>query len=143
MEKQANEYIGKIDDLGGMIPAIERGYPQTEIANASYEYQHEIEMDERKIVGVNAFTEQDEQPINLLQIDETSQKHQTEKLAALRARRDTRRVSHALDELRRAAEGDANTMPYILDCVRSYATVGEICDAFRGVFGTYTESSVI
>jgi len=143
VEKQANEYIRKIDDMGGMIAAVERGYPQTEIANASYEYQHEIETGERKIVGVNAFIEPDGQPIDLLQIGETSETHQVAKLAALRSRRDAGKVSQALDGLRRAAEGNANTMPFILDAVRAYSTVGEICAAFRGVFGTYTESSVL
>jgi methylmalonyl-CoA mutase N-terminal domain/subunit len=143
VEKQANEYIRRIDDMGGMIAAVERGYPQTEIANASYEYQHEIETDERKIVGVNAFTEEDEQPIDLLQIDESSQSHQVAKLAALRSRRDAGKVSQALDGLRQAAEGNTNTMPFILDAVRAYSTVGEICDALREVFGTYTESSVL
>ena len=143
VERRANDYIRKIDDLGGMIPAIERGFPQTEIANASYEYQHEIETGDQKIVGVNAFHEQNEQPIELLQIDETAQQRQAEKLAALKGRRDAVRVSQALDDLRRAAEGNDNTMPYILDAVRAYATVGEICDAFREVFGVYTETSVV
>ena len=143
VEKQANEYIRRIDDMGGMIAAIERGYPQTEIANASYEYQHEIETGEQKIVGVNAFTEQDGQAIELLQINESAQAHQVDKLAALKLRRDGDKVSHALDELKRAAQGTENTMPYILDAVRAYATLGEICDAFREVFGTYTESAVL
>jgi methylmalonyl-CoA mutase N-terminal domain/subunit len=129
--------------MGGMIPAIERGYPQTEIANASYEYQHAIETGEQKIVGVNAFTEQNERPIELLQIDEKAQGHQLEKLAKLKASRDNVRVRACLDELKRAAEGTENTMPHILNAVRAYATVGEICDAFRGVFGTYTETSVL
>ncbi len=143
MEKRANDYIRRIDEMGGMIPAIERGFPQTEIANASYEYQHEIETGEQKIVGVNAFVEQDEEQIDLLQIDESAQTHQLEKLARLKARRDNARVQKSLDDLRRASEGRENTMPFILDAVRAYATLGEICDAFRGVFGTYTETSVI
>jgi len=143
VEKQANGYIRRIDDMGGMIAAIERGYPQTEIANASYEYQHEIETGDQKIVGVNAFTEQEEKGIDLLQIDESAQTHQFERLAKLRARRDGQEVSKALDALRRAAEGTENTMPHILNAVRSYATIGEICDAFREVFGTYTETSVL
>ena len=129
--------------MGGMIPAIERGFPQTEIANASYEYQHAIETGEQKIVGVNAFVEQNEEPIELLQIDESAGKHQLEKLAALKSRRDCAKVQNSLDALRRAAEAKENTMPYILDAVRAYATLGEICDAFREVFGTYTETSVI
>jgi len=143
VEKRANEYMRRIDEMGGMIPAIERGFPQTEIANASYEYQHTIETGEQKIVGVNAFTEQDDEQIELLQIDESSQKHQLEKLAKLKSRRDNGKVQKSLDALRRAAEGKDNTMPFILDAVRAYATVGEICDAFRSVFGSYTETSVL
>ncbi len=143
IEKQANDYIHKIDAMGGMIAAIERGYPQTEIANASYEYQHEIETGERKIVGVNAFTEGEEQAIELLQIDESAQTRQLERLAALKGRRNQGDVSRALEALRRAAEGSQNTMPLILDAVRAYATTGEICDALREVFGSYTERSVV
>jgi methylmalonyl-CoA mutase N-terminal domain/subunit len=143
VEKRALEYIRTIDSMGGMIPAIERGYPQTEIANASYEYQHEIETGEQKIVGVNAFTEQSSQAIELLQIDETSHEAQIAKLRALKARRSQERVTGALNALKHAAEDTENTMPYILDAVRCYATTGEICDALRDVFGTYTETSVV
>jgi methylmalonyl-CoA mutase N-terminal domain/subunit len=143
MEKRANDYIRRIDEMGGMIPAIERGFPQTEIANASYEYQHTIETGEQKIVGVNAFVEQNEPPIELLHIDESSQQHQLEKLKDLKARRSNEKVAASLDALKRTAEGRENTMPYILDAVRAYATLGEICDAFRDVFGTYTETSVL
>jgi methylmalonyl-CoA mutase, N-terminal domain len=143
MEKRANDYIRRIDEMGGMIPAIERGFPQTEIANASYEYQHSIETGEQKIVGVNAFVEQNEPPIELLHIDESSQQHQLKKVKNLKARRAKEKVAASLDALKRAAEGRENTMPYILDAVRVYATLGEICDAFRDVFGTYTETSVL
>jgi methylmalonyl-CoA mutase N-terminal domain/subunit len=143
MEKRANDYIRRIDEMGGMIPAIERGYPQTEIANASYEYQHTIETGEQKIVGVNAFVEKNEPPIELLHIDESSQQHQLEKLKKLKARRSNERVTASLEALKRIAEGRENTMPYILDAVRAYTTLGEICDAFRDVFGTYTETSVL
>ncbi|HME08918.1 MAG TPA: methylmalonyl-CoA mutase family protein [Bryobacteraceae bacterium] len=143
VEKRALEYIQRIDAMGGMIPAIERGYPQTEIANASYEYQHAIETGEQKIVGVNAFQDEHPEAIDLLQIDESSHGAQVTKLAALRARRSQAGVTKALDALKRAAEGTENTMPHILDAVRAYATTGEICDAFRDVFGTYTETSVL
>jgi len=143
MEKQARAYIERIDQMGGMIPAIERGFPQTEIANASYEYQHSIETGEQKIVGVNAFVEQNEEAIEVLEIDESAGARQLEKLARLKARRDNAKVHECLDALRRAATGSDNTMPFILDAVRAYATVGEICDAFREVFGTYTETSVL
>jgi len=143
IEKRARDYIRRIDEMGGMIPAIERGFPQTEIANASFEYQHAIETGEQKIVGVNAFVEENEQPIELLQIDESAQGHQLEKLAKLKSQRDGQQVRKTLDALSRAAEGSDNTMPFILDAVRAYATVGEICDALRNVFGSYTETSVV
>jgi methylmalonyl-CoA mutase N-terminal domain/subunit len=143
MENRANDYIRRIDEMGGMIPAVERGFPQTEIANAAYEYQHEIETGQVKIAGVNAFTEQDEEPIELLQIDATAQRRQLDKLAALRKRRDSAQVGHCLEALRNAAASTVNTMPFILDAVRAYCTVGEICDAFRETFGTYTEQSVL
>jgi len=94
------------------------------------------------VVGVNAFQSED-QPIELLQIDQTAEEHQVKKLAALRARRDNGRVRQTLDALRRAAEGTDNTMPFILDAVRAYATLGEICDAFRAVFGSYQETAHI
>ena len=143
MERRALDYIRRIDEMGGMIPAIERGFPQTEIANASYEYQHSVETGASKIVGVNAFQEQGGESIDLLQIDESACARQLEKLTALKKRRDSSRVQETLDALRKAASGTANTMPLILDAVRAYATVGEICDAFRDVFGTYTETTVI
>jgi methylmalonyl-CoA mutase N-terminal domain/subunit len=139
-EDAANDYIRRIDQMGGMIAAIEAGFPQTEIAGASYRYQREIEAGERVIVGVNRF-QSDDQPIELLQIDEAAGRHQEEKLAALRKRRDASAVGRSLDALKRAAEGTENTMPYILDAVRAYATLGEICDALRSVFGTYQEAT--
>jgi len=139
-EAAANDYIRRIDDMGGMIPAIEAGFPQSEIAAASYRYQCEVESGERTIVGVNRF-QSEEQPIELLQIDETSARHQDQKLAALRKRRDNNEVRKTLDALQRAAEGTANTMPLLLDAVRAYATLGEICDALRSVFGTYQETT--
>ena len=142
-EEAAQRYIERIDGMGGMIAAIEKGYPQSEIANASYEYQRAVEAKDKIIVGVNAFQAEREEPIEILQIDESAQERQAEKLARLRARRDNARVGRTLDALRRAAEGSENTMPPILDAVRAYATLGEICDALRGVFGTYQEASQI
>jgi len=139
-EAAANCYIQRIDEMGGMIPAIEAGFPQTEIAAASYRYQREVEAGERVVVGVNRF-QSDGQPIELLQIDETSARHQEAKLTALRARRDNGKAGRALDHLKRAAEGTENTMPCLLDAVRAYATLGEICDALREVFGTYKETA--
>jgi methylmalonyl-CoA mutase, N-terminal domain len=140
VEAAANEYIDRIDRLGGMIAAIEVGFPQNEIASASYRYQREVEEGERIIVGANRFQSED-QPIELLQIDYTAERSQEEKLARLRKRRDQDAVRKSLDRLQAAAKGTENTMPYILDAVRAYATLGEICDALRDVFGTYTETT--
>ena len=139
-ESAAQDYIRRIDEMGGMIPAIEVGFPQSEIAAASYRYQREVEAGDRVIVGVNRY-QSDDQPIELLQIDESAAQHQEQKLASLRARRDNGRAQQSLDALRRAAEGTQNTMPYILDAVRAYASLGEIMDALRSVFGTYQETA--
>jgi methylmalonyl-CoA mutase N-terminal domain/subunit len=143
VEDAANAYIRRIDEMGGMIPAIERGYPQTEIANASYEFQHSVEMGESIIVGVNKFTEKDEKPIELLQIDKTAEHRQIEKLRGVKARRSAAAVEQTLASLKKAAEGTENTMPFILDAVRAYATVGEISVSLGEVFGSYTETSVL
>ena len=143
VEQAANDYIHRIDEMGGMINAIERGFPQTEIANASYEYQHSVETGESVIVGVNKFTEQNEPPIELLQIDATAEGRQVERLREVRRKRSASDVEKTLNALRRAAEGTENTMPYILDAVRAYATVGEMCAALKDVFGSYTETSVV
>jgi methylmalonyl-CoA mutase N-terminal domain/subunit len=143
VEAEASDYIRRIDAMGGMIPAIEEGFPQREIADASFRFQKQVEQGEAVIVGVNRFQTENEQPIELLQIDETAARRQEEKLAALRKRRDNAMVQSTLDALKRAAEARDNTMPHILDAVRAYATVGEICGAFYDVFGAYTEASVI
>src|SRR5579862_7439927 len=143
VESAANEYIRAIDGMGGMIPAIERGYPQTEIANASFEFQKSVESNESVIVGVNKFTEHDEKPIELLQLDPTAERRQIQRLRQVKQGRSQSEVAKTLAALKRAAEGKENTMPYILDAVRAYATVGEMCGAFKDVFGSYTETSVV
>src|SRR6266699_736057 len=152
MEKGAFDYFGKLDAMGGMVKGIERGYPQKEIAEASYQYQRAAEAKEKIVVGVNEFTV-DEEPPHTLYIDETVGRQQSAKLKALRARRSHQEFERRLDALKRAAAQEpraesngsvssANTMPYIIDAVRAYATVGEICDSLRQVYGTYTEVSV-
>jgi methylmalonyl-CoA mutase N-terminal domain/subunit len=152
MEKGAFDYFDKLDAMGGMVRAIENGYPQKEIAEASYQYQRAVEAGEKVIVGVNDFTIE-EKPPETLYIDESVARQQTEKLKKLRARRDDEEVRRRLDALKRAAAQEppatsdgrisqANTMPYIIECVRAYATVGEICDALREVYGTYEEVSI-
>jgi methylmalonyl-CoA mutase N-terminal domain/subunit len=143
MEDRAQDYIRRIDGMGGMIPAIEQGYPQQEIANASYLYQQSLERGDRTIVGVTAFEDQSEPAIALLQVGEDSAAAQRAKLAALRRARDNSAVKRSLDALRRAAEGTGNTMPLILDAARNYATLGEICRAMRDVFGGWTERPVL
>jgi methylmalonyl-CoA mutase N-terminal domain/subunit len=141
VERGAWDYIEKIDAMGGMVAAIERGFPQREIADASYRYQLAVDRKEKIIVGVNEFVGE-EKPIEILQIDDTVARHQERRLRMLRAERSSGAVARSLAALRKAAEGTANTMPYIYDAVCAYATLGEICDAFRDVFGTYTETPI-
>jgi methylmalonyl-CoA mutase N-terminal domain/subunit len=141
VERGAWDYIEKIDALGGMVAAIERGYPQREISEASYRYQVAVDKKEKIIVGVNDFVTK-EKPLDILQIDETVAHRQAERLRRLRAERSSDEVARRLSALRKAAHGTENLMPYIFDAVKSYATLGEICDAMREVFGTYEEIAI-
>jgi methylmalonyl-CoA mutase N-terminal domain/subunit len=152
MEMGALDYFGKLDAMGGMVNAIERGYPQKEIAEAAYQNQRAVEAKEKVIVGANEFVIEEGSP-NILYIDESVAQRQSAKLKALRERRSNEDVRRCLDELKRAAAEEpsagskntispANTMPYIVAAVRAYATVGEICEALREVYGTYTEASI-
>ena len=139
-ERACYDYFDKLDAMGGMVPAIERGYPQKEIHDAAYAFQQAVERKEKIIVGVNDFVTEEDRPIKLLVIDDSVARHQTEKLADVRRARDNAAVQRALEALAGAASTDANLMPYILECVRAYATVGEMCDVMRKVFGTYEEA---
>src|SRR3979490_1900849 len=141
VERGAWDYICKIDALGGMIAAIERSYPQREIADASYRYQMAVDRKEKIIVGVNEFTGE-EKPIEVLQIGESVRASQIERLRKVRADRSGDEVNRRLAALRKAAQGDENLMPHIYEAVKSYATLGEICAALRDVFGTYEEVAV-
>ncbi|SPE45659.1 methylmalonyl-CoA mutase, N-terminal subunit (catalytic) [Candidatus Sulfotelmatobacter sp. SbA7] len=152
MEKGALDYFGKLDAMGGMVKAIERGYPQKEIAEAAYQNQRAVEAKEKITVGANEFVIEEESP-HILYIDESVAERQSAKLRALRERRSNADVRRCLEELKRAAGQEpnagsndtissANTMPYIVAAVRAYATVGEICEALREVYGTYTEASI-
>ena len=143
MEAEALEYFRRIEELGGVIPGIEKGFFQSEIADAAYRYQREIDQGTRKIVGVNAYQEQKPVTVPLLRMDENGYKRQMKRLAELRKTRDSGRVGQALDKLRIAAQGTDNTMPYLMDCVRAYATLGEIVAVMKEVFGMYEESTVI
>lgn len=142
MEEQAEEIFTKIDELGGMVAAIDNGYPQREIQEAAYQYQKEIEENQRVIVGQNDFTGEMGEPIDYLYIDDTVEEKQVERLAALRRRRDAGAVERALEAVRCAAGSDVNLMPAILEAVHAYATVGEICGAMRDVFGEYQEQPI-
>ena len=141
IERGGWDYIHKIDALGGMVNAIERGYPQREIAEASYHYQLAVDRKDKIIVGVNDYVAQ-EKGIELLQIDETVTRRQSEQLKKLRTERSNDEVTRNLNALRQAAAGSANLMPFIYDAVKSYATLGEICDAMRDVFGIYQEVAI-
>jgi methylmalonyl-CoA mutase, N-terminal domain len=152
MEHGALDYFGKLDTMGGMVKAIERGYPQKEIAEASYQYQRAAEAKEKIVVGVNDFVIEEEAP-QILYIDESVARQQSAKLKSLRARRSNEAVNRSLAALKKAATQEplagadgnispANTMPFIIDAVRAYATVGEICESLREIYGTYTEASI-
>ena len=134
------EELEKIDGLGGMVAAVERGYPQAQIAKSSYEFQRRMESGELQVVGVNAYAA-DSEPIETLAIDERVSRHQRAKLDALRTSRDNSAARNALAEVRRTAASSDSLMPAILDAVRAYATLGEICDALRDVLGVYAEES--
>jgi len=142
LEAEAYEYFERIEKLGGVVAAIEDNFFQREIAEASYRYQQEVEQGRRIVVGVNRYQLDTEQPVEILTIDPALERGQIERLQALRARRDTTTVEQRLGELRRAAATDQNLMPVLIDAARAYVTVGETCDAFREVWGTWRETPV-
>jgi len=141
IEQAAWDYVRRIDAMGGMVAAIEKGYPQREIAEASYRYQMAVDKKEKIIVGVNDYVTA-EKPLEILQIDETVAHRQAARLHKLRAERSSAEVERRLNALRRAAEGSENLMPFIYDAVKAYATLGEVCEAMRTVFGAYEEVAI-
>jgi methylmalonyl-CoA mutase N-terminal domain/subunit len=143
LELQARDYFQRIEDLGGVLPAIAKGFFQREIADSAYTYQREIDSHTRTIVGVNDYVDKKPVPIPLLELDPVGCTRQVERLRKLRRERDSGRVGQALDHLRLACQGTENTMPYLLDCVRAYATLGEIVSVMKNVFGTYNEPTWI
>jgi methylmalonyl-CoA mutase, N-terminal domain len=143
LEDGTEKYCRTIDNMGGMIAAIERGYPQREIAESAYRFQQDVERKRQVIVGVNEFVTDDEEPIPILQIDEQAAERQMEKTERLRRQRSADAVQRALDRVRVAAAGTDNTMPAFVDAVRAYATIGEMCDALRDVWGEYQEQAII
>ncbi len=143
IEKVAEEYINKIDALGGMIEAIEQGYVQSEIQKASYQFTQEMEKGERVIVGVNKYQIKESEPKGLLKIDMKAQEEQLKFLSKIRTERNNADVEEKLAKLKKAAEGADNLMPFIIDAVKSYAGIGEICNTMRAVFGEYKENVVV
>jgi methylmalonyl-CoA mutase N-terminal domain/subunit len=143
MEAQAYDYFRRVDDLGGVLPAIEKGFFQREISDAAYRYQREIDQGVRNIVGINAYNDAKPFEIPLLEMDPRGYKRQADRLNQTREQRDSGRVGQTLDRLRIACQGTENTMPYLLEAVRAYATLGEIIDVMKGVFGVYQEPTWI
>jgi methylmalonyl-CoA mutase N-terminal domain/subunit len=139
MESGALDYFRKIDSMGGMVAAIEKGFPQREIQDSAYKYQKAVERGDQVIVGVNKYVMENEPQITTLAIDESVRDHQIERLDQARAKRDAGAVSNGLEKLKRAAQNAENTMPATIDAVRAYATLGEICSALRDVYGVYEE----
>jgi methylmalonyl-CoA mutase N-terminal domain/subunit len=142
MEEAAYGYFARIDELGGMVEAIRRNFPQREIADAAFTYQREVDERKRIVVGVNDFAQEGEEPTPILRIDPALERKQVDRLAATRARRDGTKVESALAELKRAAATEENLMPPIIAAARAHATEGEMIAAMQEVFGTYTESPV-
>jgi methylmalonyl-CoA mutase N-terminal domain/subunit len=138
IDRLAAEYIRKIDEMGGMLRAIETGYVQREIGRAAYDYQCKVESGEQTVVGVNRFMMEDENPVTVLRIDPEVERSQVERVQSVRARRDEASARQALDLVESAARSDENLMPHIISAVESYATLGEISDRLRLVFGEYS-----
>ena len=143
IEEQALEYLKKIEAMGGMLRAIETGYVQREIQESAYRYQKAVETEEQVVVGVNRFQIEEDEHVSVLRIDPALEQAQVERVRALRARRDAQLTSEALNRLEGAAKTDENLLPHILACVEAYATVGEISNALRRVWGEYRETSTI
>jgi len=142
MEEETYKYFDRVERLGGVIPAIEKGFFQREIAESAYRYQKEIDTSQRVIVGVNRYQLEEQPSIPILKMDEKGEDRQNRRLQKLRKERDNPRVQSHLQQLRKAAEGTENLMPYLLNCVHSYATLGETCQVLRDVFGEYKEQAI-
>ena len=143
MEEAAYDLFRRIDELGGMVAAIEQSFPQREIADAAFRFQEEVDAGRRIVVGVNRYRSEDEEPIHILRIDPALERKQIERVRAVRGRRSAEEVERSLSELRRAAASEGiNLMEPLLACARAHATEGEIIEALQQVFGRYTESPV-
>jgi len=139
MEEQAWDYIHKIDDMGGMVKAIEKGFPQMEISDAAYKFQRQIDSGEKIMIGINKYVTEEDVEIPFLEIDDTVEKEQIERLNAVRRKRDSRKVRECLDDIRNACKKGENVMPYCIEAVKNYCSVQEICDVYREVYGEYRD----
>ncbi|MEQ8174291.1 MAG: methylmalonyl-CoA mutase family protein [Syntrophomonadaceae bacterium] len=142
MEEKAWDYIHKIDEMGGMVAAIERGFPQMEISDAAYSFQRQIDSCEKIMIGVNKYCTEDKVEIPFLEIDETTEKEQIERLTAVKRKRDSRHVADCLKDIKTACEKGENVMPYCIEAVKAMATVQEICDVYREVYGEYRDPGI-
>ncbi|MCK9356965.1 MAG: methylmalonyl-CoA mutase family protein, partial [Dehalococcoidia bacterium] len=139
MEEKAQEYFDKIDSMGGMLAAIKKGFPQTEIADAAYRYQRQLDTKVKTLVGVNKYVAEEKAPIETLKIDENLEQEQVSRLNEVKRTRDNREVVRALGDIQRACKSGENVMPYVIAAVKAYATEQEICDVYRDVFGRYQD----
>jgi len=137
IEKRVEEYLEKIEEMGGMVKAIEKGYVQREIQKSAYEMQKRIEREEDVVVGVNRFAHEEAAPDDLLEVDPEMEKEQIKKLEKARKNRDEKEVKEALEQLKKTAQEEENLMPAIIEAVKAYATLGEICDVLRSIYGEY------
>jgi methylmalonyl-CoA mutase N-terminal domain/subunit len=142
LEAEALEIIGKIDDMGGMLNAIEKNYPQQEIADAAYHYQRQIESRQRVVVGVNKYATEETLPVEVVEIDEELERLQIEKTHRIKTERDSGRVRACLDRIGEASGAGTNVMEPIIDAVKAHATLQEVCDVFRRVYGEYRDPGI-
>ena len=142
LEEEAFEIIGKIDDMGGMLAAIEKNYPQQEIADAAYHYQRQIDEKQKTVVGVNKYVTEEDVPVEILEIDEELEKQQIEKTDRIKQERNNKQVDECLERVQEACAGDQNVMEPLIEAVKSYATLQELCDVFRQVFGEYRDPGI-
>lgn len=143
VEEEANKYIATIDEMGGALEAVKKGYVQRELLRTAYDYQRAVDSGEQPVVGLNCFTVDEKPSFQLLEIDPSVENRQIERLRRLRESRDNKKVSEVLDRVRKVADSDENIMPVLIEAVKTYATVGEITDVLRGVFGEYREPNIV
>ncbi|MFN3534447.1 MAG: methylmalonyl-CoA mutase family protein, partial [Desulfatiglandales bacterium] len=142
MEEEAFEIIRKIDEMGGMLGAIEKHYPQQEIADSAYRYQLQIDSGERTLVGVNKYVTEEEIPVEILEIDEALERLQVEKLHRIKEERDQAKVRESLERVGEACEKGLNIMEPVIEAVKNYCTLQEVCDVYRKVYGTYRDPGI-